>query len=86
MYVFLFFFCTSQIGVFKNHLIIETKIGMHSVKESCLNIYVEVWHAAMPVSQPSNIVPKSFHSIYSLQFETVVSVSPDGYPVSEMLK
>lgn len=59
---------------------------MHSVKESCLNICVEVWHAATSVSQPSNIVPKSFHSIYSLQLETVVSVSPDGRPVSEILK
>lgn len=64
--------CTSQIRVFKNHLTSDKEeIGARSAKESRLNILIEAWRPVMPASQPSNIVPKSFHSISSLQQETV---------------
>lgn len=50
------------------------------------HIFFKVWHPVAPASQPSNIVPKSFHSISSLQDGDSTSVSPDGYPVSKILK
>lgn len=61
---------------------------MHSVDEIVFE-HIVLRHGTLftPASQPCNVVPKSFHSISSLQTETVLMFPPlDGHPVSKILK